>query len=167
MNIKKILSGIMASVIVISTAVTAFAAGSSTEFTFKYMEDPTYTITIPAAITIDKDGTDVEVVASDVENLGDQKISVTVAGTNFYRNQFVLQGNDADNKIKQVRYALTSASGEYMETIGTFIDQHVGKELVSFTEDGTVSYNITPLIQPNTAKGVAFTGTLTYGIELV
>ena len=40
-----------------------------------------------------------------------------------------------------------------------------GKEIVSFTADGTQSYHIQPVMAFNVVPG-SYTGTLTYGIEL-
>ena len=60
-----------------ATATQDTAEGSSTAFTFEYQNDPTYTITIPDAVSMDVDGTQVNITAENVANLGDKKISVT------------------------------------------------------------------------------------------
>ena len=60
------------------------ADGLGTEFTFELKNDPTYTVTIPSAVTLTKEGTQVDIVAENVANLDNQKVSVTIAGTDKY-----------------------------------------------------------------------------------
>ena len=136
-----------------------------TEFSFTYKNDPTYTITIPSSVEISKEGTQVDIVAENVANLDGQKISVTLASTNYYRNQLVLSGKAANGQSKVIRYQLETADGTVLETTGN--DTVSGSELASFTADGTVSYTVKPVIASVTAKGVTYTGSMTYGIQLV
>lgn len=92
---KRTIAFMMALALCVGTTATAFAEDTATEFSFTLRNDPTYTVTIPAQVTIEKDGTDVEVVAEDVENLAEnEKISVTIAGTDYFRNQMVLTDKD-------------------------------------------------------------------------
>lgn len=74
-----------------------------TEFTFEYKNDPTYTVTIPSSIVMDEDGVKMDIVAENVANLDNQKISVTIAGTDQYRNQMVLQGNTTSGPNTSMR----------------------------------------------------------------
>lgn len=167
---KKTVALLLAMALCVGTAVPAFAAdeavkdsGSSTEFRFTLRNDPSYTITIPSHVTMEKDGTGVEVLAEDVEDLGgDQKISVTIAGTDYYRNQMVLE--DPDTRAT-VRYQITTPDGRTLETTGGK-DQMNGQEIVSFTGDGTETYTVKPVVASNVKPG-NYTGTLTYGISVV
>ena len=172
---KKILSLVFAVTLCTAATLTpAYAAtadqsseGSlSTEFTFEMKNDPTYTITIPEAIAMEKDGTPVNITAENVANLDGKKISVTLAGTNYYRNQMVLEGEAATAPRKtSIRYQFVLADDTVLETKGT--DTATGTELVSFTEDGTASYIVRPVIVPSQIKkGVTYKGSVTYGIEL-
>lgn len=149
-----------------ATATQDTAEGSSTAFTFEYQNDPTYTITIPDAVSMDADGTQVNITAENVANLGDKKISVTIAGTDQYRNQMVMTGKTEDGMNVSMRYQFVLADGSVIETTGGK-DQANGVELASFTEDGTGSYTVKPVLAFNVEKGVTYTGSLTYGIELV
>ena len=171
---KKILSLAFAAVLcVTATAIPAYAAtadqnseGSlATEFTFEMKNDPTYTITIPEAIAMDKDGTPVDIKAENVANLDGKKISVTLAGTDYFRNQMVLEGEVESGPRTSMRYQFVLADGTVLETKGQ--DTATGTELVSFTEDGTASYTVRPVIVPTQIKkGVTYKGSVTYGIEL-
>ena len=144
---------------------------AGTEWTFELKNDPTYTITIPAAVTLTREGTQVNVVAENVANLDGQRISVTIAGTDAYRNQMMLEGVNGKGIRQSLRYCITTASGERIETFGNGKDI-LGKELASFTADGTVSFTVAPVItaledNSSSYKGVTYTGSMTYGIALV
>lgn len=150
-----------------ATANQSSAEALSTEFTFKFTNDPTYTVKIPSAVVIAKEGSQMDIVAEDVADLGDKEISVTIAGTNQYRNQMVLQGQTESGPRTSIRYQLVTADGTVIETTGGK-DEVVGYELASFTENGTVSVTVLPVLDdPDLTAGVTYTGSMTYGIELV
>jgi len=78
--------------------LTAFASeetlSQSQEISAVLTADPSYTVTIPASVAMGNEGTVVDVTAENVENLPEsKKISVTIAGTDAYRNQMVLEGD--------------------------------------------------------------------------
>ena len=177
---KKILSIALTMALCATAALTpAYAATAdqddlkeslSTQFTFTMEEaapnNPTYTITIPETVTIAEAGTAVNIKAENVANLGGKKISVTLAGTDYFRNQMVLEGEAATAPRKtSIRYQFVLADDTVLETTGQ--DTATGTELVSFTEDGTKSYTVKPVIVPaQIKKGVTYSGSVTYGIEL-
>ena len=104
--------------------------------------------------------------ASDVENLGDQKISVTIAGTDKFRDQMLLEGKTEDGQQASLRYYFEFEDGRRIETVGSNIN---GTEIVSFTENATKSFTVKPILEGSSSikKGVTYTGSMTYGIELV
>ena len=172
---KKVLTSVLAGAVCLSLAALPVCAGSatqeggvelSTNFTFGYANDPTYTVTIPDTLTIEKEGSVMSFEASDVENLGDQKISVTIAGTDKFRDQMLLEGRTEDGKQASLRYYFEFEDGRRIETVGNGIN---GTEIVSFTEDGTKSFTVKPILTGSSSikKGVTYTGSMTYGIELV
>lgn len=173
---KKILSIALTMAFCATAALTpAYAATAnqdsqeslSTEFTFEMPEevqnDPTYTITIPEAVTIAEAGTQVDIKAENVANLGGKKISVTLAGTDYFRNQMVLEGEVESGPRTSIRYQFVLADNTVLETTGK--DTATGTELVSFTEDGTASYTVRPVLS-TAKKGITYRGSVTYGIEL-
>lgn len=170
MKTKKTLAMLLAAAAIATAAVQPAAAASAeapgTQWTFELKNDPTYTVTIPSAVTLSKDGTQVDVVAENVANLDGQRVSVTIAGTDAYNNQMVLEGKDANGIRRSLRYTITTEKGELIETIGNG-NNILGKELVSFTADGTASFTVAPVIAPSSSKGVTYTGSMTYGIALV
>ena len=166
---KRTAAFLLAVAICVGTTATAFATeetvqdSASTEFQFTLRNDPSYTITIPAHVTMEQEGTDVEVLAEDVQDLGeDQKISVTIAGTDYYRNQMVLEDPETRGTM---RYQIVTPDGRTLETTGEK-DQMNGQEIVSFTGDGKETYTVKPVIAFNVKPG-NYTGTLTYGISVV
>lgn len=97
---KKFISIAAALAMLAATAVSVSAAeitptseeNASTSFSYEYKYDPSYTVTIPSEVTLTTEGTPVEIKAENVANLGGKKVSVTIAGTRYFRNQMVLTG---------------------------------------------------------------------------
>ena len=169
---KKVLAVFLAAVSCMAMSVTAMAAGSTQKISAVLTADPTYTVTIPATVNMGNDGTTVDVTASEVENLAEgQRISVTIAGTNYFRNQLVLEA-DRDfvdvNHARTLRYQIISEDGEVIETTGQ--DTATGSEVVSFTGNETKQYQIKPVIvdanKDRLVVGVPYTGSITFGIEI-
>lgn len=199
---KKVLALATAIAVVSSLGVTnVFAASAnqkstesiSTEFTFEYKNDPTYTVTIPDTLVLSKDGAQMDIVAEDVANLDNQKISVTVEATDADFAQMYLSGKADNGQKKTVRYQIIKPDGTNIETklskyyitdaegnetqikIDTKTLNVYGKsgvilgdvELASFTENGSATLTVKPILVSSTAKGVTYSGSMTYGIQLV
>lgn len=169
---KKVLAVFLAAVSCMAMSVTAMAAESTQKISAVLTADPTYTVTIPATVNMGNDGTTVDVTASEVENLAEgQRISVTIVGTNYFRNQLVLEA-DRDfvdvNHARTLRYQIISEDGEVIETTGQ--DTATGSEVVSFTGNETKQYQIKPVIvdanKDRLVVGVPYTGSITFGIEI-
>ncbi|MGN0661393.1 MAG: hypothetical protein ACI4JX_06695 [Oscillospiraceae bacterium] len=172
---KKITTIITALCLCSCAATSAFAAVAdqsstdalATDFTFTLKNDPVYTVTIPSEVTLEKEGTEVEIKAENVNYLDNQRISVTIAGTDKYRNQMLLEGKSETGKNASLRYQFVFDDGRIIETTGGK-NQVNGVELASFTEDGSVKYKVVPVIAASSAtiKGVTYTGNMTYSIAL-
>lgn len=141
--------------------VTANAESQSTELEYVLKNDPTYTVEIPAKITIAKGGSDMTIKASNVNYLDGQKVYVSIAGTDYFRNQMVLQN---ENRAV-MRYQIVKEDGTVVETTGTK-DQANGVEVAAFTEDGEVNNKILPVELPSSTVGT-YTGSITFDIGLV
>ncbi len=167
---KKIVSIIAAAAALAAmTAVPALAdETAATEFSYVQENEPTYTVTIPSSLALSKDGTVLDITASDVADLGSKRVAVTISGTDYFRNQMVLQAKTSNSSYTSVlRYQFIGADGSVIETTGT--DTVSGKEIASFTENGTVTYTAKPVIGTkgqNLEPGVSYTGTMTFGISL-
>ena len=106
---KKFLSIAAVLAMITVTAISVSAAevtpqteeNASTSFSYEYKFDPSYTVTIPSQVTLTTEGTPVEIKAENVANLDGKKVSVTIAGTDYFRNQMVLQG-ESDKAVKPV-----------------------------------------------------------------
>lgn len=162
---KRVLGIILGAMVTMAMSVTAFAnENQSQELSVTLTAEPSYTVTIPASINMGNEGATVDVEATDIENLPEgNRVSVTIAGTDYYRNQMVLEANTTPRT--SLRYQIISESGEVLETTGQ-ANQTVGKEVVSFTEDGTKQYQIRPVISGRFEYGVAYTGSITFGIAI-
>ena len=74
---------------------------------------------------------------------------------------------EADTTPKtSLRYQIISQNGEVIETNASTGAVGVGSEVVSFTEDGTKQYQIKPVLAGRYEYGVAYTGSITCGIEI-
>ena len=163
---KKVFAVLLAAISCLAVPVTAIAEEAEQAITVNLTADPTYTVTIPASVSMDKEGTAVEVVAEDVENLQEgQKISVTIAGTSGYNDQMVVEAKTTPRT--SLRYQIISDAGELIETNASTGAVGVGKEAVSFTGDGAKQYQIKPVLAGRFEYGVDYTGSITFGIEVV
>lgn len=100
-----------------------------------------------------------------IKNLPEgKKISVTIAGTDKYNDQMLVEADTSPRT--SLRYQIISADGELIETNASTGAVGVGKEVVSFTENATKQYQIKPVISGRYKYGVAYTGSITFGIEL-
>ncbi|MEY8277350.1 hypothetical protein [Blautia marasmi] len=165
---KRITAAILTAAMCMAMPLTAFAAEESTsqnqEISAVLTADPSYTVTIPASVSMGNEGAAVEVTAENVENLPEgKKISVTIAGTSAYRNQMVLEGDTSPNT--SIRYQIINEAGETIETTGGK-DEANGREVVAFTGSETKQYTVKPVIAGRFEYGVAYTGSITFGIQL-
>lgn len=142
--------------------VTANAESQSTELEYTIKNDPTYTVEIPAKINIAKEGSDMKIKASNINYLDDQKVSVSIAGTNYFRNQMVLTNSETRAVM---RYQIVKEDGTVIETTGEK-DQANGIEVASFTKDGEVTNKVLPVELPSSTVG-NYNGTITFDIGLV
>lgn len=171
---KKTIAIIMALAMATTASISASAtsvdqsttANGETSFSFEYKYDPTYTVEIPESVQMSKQGTQVDIKAENVANLDNQKVSVTIAGTDYYRNQMVLDGNTTEGPKTSMRYQFVLPDETVVETTGQK-DQVNGVELASFTEDGTSSFTVKPVLAGNIKQGVTYSGTMKYAVELV
>ena len=173
MTIQKIFGGIiikrrktallLSTLAICSTMmVTANAESQSTELEYTIKNDPTYTVEIPAKIKIAKDGSDMTIKASNVNYLDGQKVSVSIAGTSYFRNQMVLTNSETRAVM---RYQIVKEDGTVIETNGQQ-NQVNGVEVASFTNDGEVTDKVLPVELPSSTTG-DYSGTITFDIGLV
>lgn len=162
---KKVLTTVMCCAVLLSAASISFSAEEQS-ISCTLTAEPTYTVTIPASVTMGNEGTTVDVVAEDIENLPEsKKISVTIAGTDAYNDQMVLEC-DTTSPRTSIRYQIINEKGETIETNASTGAVGVGKEVVSFTEDGTKQYQILPVIAGRYEYGVEYKGSITFGIAV-
>ena len=76
--------------VTMAMSVTAFAnENQSQELSVTLTAEPSYTVTIPASINMGNEGATVDVEATDIKNLPEEKrVSVTIAGTDYYETRW-------------------------------------------------------------------------------
>lgn len=148
------------------TVMAADDTASQQEISVTLTAEPEYIVTIPSSVTMGNDGTTVNVTAENVKNLPEGKrISVSIVGTSGYRNQMVLEAQTSPRT--SIRYQIISETGELIETNASTGAVGVGKEVVSFSEAGTKQYEIRPVIAGRYEYNVPYTGSITFGIQII
>lgn len=175
-----IFTGAIAGTMMITPAFAANTASAHTDLSLYIANDPVYTITVPETVSIDaKEHTQVPITASDVNYIPeDKKISVTFQKGNGTYGRLYLVGDKMNGaKPYMMTLNIKGTSGDFKS--GALEKQIKGMELASFTEDGTVNYEIYPCSQDypqyegeegnNLAiqKGVHYSAYVDYGISLV
>lgn len=179
---KKIITMMAVAASMLTCATPAFAANTGsahTDFSLYVANDPVYTITVPETVSLNPtEHTQVAITASDVKYIADdKKISVKISKGSGVRGRLYLQGSEGDemngNKPYMMTLMVKGTSGEFK--MGALEKQIKGLELASFTEDGTMNYEIYPCSQDypdgtgNLAiqKGVHYTGYMDYSVQYV
>lgn len=131
---------------------------------------PSYTVSIPLTAELQKESSTLSYSLA-LENdtafvPSGKKVSVTIAGTSYFRNQMVLTGEVESAAKPTLRYQFIMPYESIVETTGAK-DEVNGVELASFTEDGSTTFTVKPVLNnPSTPKGVKYTGTMTYAVSL-
>lgn len=159
---KRRKTAVLLSTLALCSTMVATASAATTEFEYTLKNDPTYTVEIPSKIVITDEGTDMVIKATDINYLDGQKVSVSIAGTDYFRNQMVLV-NESDRSV--MRYQIVKQDGTIIETTGQK-DQVNGVEVAAFTENGEVTNKVMPVKLPASKVG-KFTGTMEFNIGLV
>ena len=104
---KTITCALTALMAVSSLSLPVYAQDASTEFSFVKKNNPTYTVSIPSSLALSEEGTPMTIEAKDVAYLDGKKVSVTVAGTNYYRNHEQLYPHsDLPENLSNPKYIL-------------------------------------------------------------
>lgn len=175
---KKIVLGIAAFAIAVfgSIPVAANTTAGRTDLSLYVANDPVYTVTVPETVQLSAtENTQVPITASEVKNIPEgQKISVTLDRGNGNFGRLYLTGtNEETGKDYNMTLYIKGTDGEFK--MGALENQIKGMELASFTDNGTMNYELRPaaLNYPDSTndnlkiqKGVHYSGYITYGIGL-
>ena len=190
---KKFITIILTLALVLSLSVPVFAAENPTEaktelwFTYTVPE-PVYTVTIPATINLKlNEGGHLDVTVSDIENIGNKKISITLEDAltgrpDFFSSSpihdyFVLRNKDVsenstlyDGYYRDIGYIIWTPSNGGLNYLPNY-----DWELMQFAENETkqLGFGILPYngddeldvskLLPNSP----YTGYIVFGIKLV
>ena len=144
---KKLLAIIIAAVMIAACSVTAFA--DTTTVTYKVQ--PTYTVSIPAAVTLSDADVTADITASDVviENGSQITVKLTAASNTASGSTF-----NAKNGDSTVTYTITGD-----EAIA------VGDTVATFTADGSKTLTFSAADKSATTIAGEHTETLTFTIS--
>lgn len=179
-RIMMMLATIMAGVMCATPAFAANTGSAHTDFELYVANDPVYTVTVPETVSLDaNEHTLVPITASDVQYIPEgKKITVTLQKGNGTYGRLYMVGDKMNGaKPYMMTLNIKGTSGDFKS--GALEKQIKGMELASFTEDGTMNYEIYPCAQdyPNEQgktdsnlaiqKGVHYTAYIDYGVGLV
>ena len=145
---KKLLAIILAALMIAACSVTAFAADTTT---VTYEVQPTYTVSIPAAVTLSDADVTADITASDVviENGSQITVKLTAASNTASGSTF-----NAKNGDSTVTYTITGD-----EAIA------VGDTVATFTADGSKTLTFSAADKSATTIAGEHTETLTFTIS--
>ena len=145
---KKLLAIILAAVMISACSVTAFAETTNVS----YNVDPSYTVSIPAAVTLGDSAVEADITASDVimEDGKQVVVELTSASNTASGSTF-----NAKNGDSTVTYTITGD-----EAIA------VGDTVATFTADGSKTLTFSAADKSGATVAGAHTETLTFGIAV-
>ena len=145
---KKLLAIILAALMIAACSVTAFAADTTT---VTYEVQPTYTVSIPAAVTLSDADVTADITASDVviENGSQITVKLTAASNTASGSTF-----NAKNGDSTVAYTITADSAVA-----------VGDTVATFTADGSKTLTFSAADKSATTIAGEHTETLTFTIS--
>ena len=169
---KKTLTIILAMALVMGLSVPVFAANETsgkTDLTFTYAAVPSYTVSIPATLTLELGDTNLPITLSDAENLDGKSVVITFEGTQQSAdgNQFVTILAPPQGVEDGLFYGILNVNGQQIGGGSKVISP--GLHLVALDAEGTanIKINIPETSVPNIVSGANYTGYITFGISLV
>ncbi len=137
-------------------------AADTREMTVTYTVDPSYTVTIPADVTITDSGSAAEITANDVLLEEGQKIKVALTGADNTTEGSVFT---AKNGTSEIKYSITEGEDENTKTIA------LGDTVAEFTAAGSQELTFTktggsPTIAGDHTENLTFTVSVEEGNTL-
>ena len=144
---KKLLAIVLAALMIAACSVTAFAETTNVS----YNVDPSYTVSIPAAVTLVDSAVEADITASDVimEDGKQIKVELTSASNTASGSTF-----NAKNGDSTVAYTITADSAVA-----------VGDTVATFTADGSKTLTFSAADKSATTIAGEHTETLTFTIS--
>ena len=145
---KKLLAIIIAAVMIAACSVTAFAETTNVS----YNVDPSYTVSIPAAVTLGDSAVEADITASDVILEGGKKIAVELTSASNTASGSTFNAKNGDSTVT---YTITGD-----EAIA------VGDTVATFTADGSKTLTFSAADKSAATVAGAHTETLTFTVSV-
>ena len=145
---KKLLAIILAAVMIAACSVTAFAETTNVS----YNVDPSYTVSIPAAVTLGDSAVEADITASDVIMEDGKQILVELTSASNTASGSTFNAKNGDSTVT---YTITGD-----EAIA------VGDTVATFTADGSKTLTFSAADKSAATVAGAHTETLTFGISV-
>ena len=145
---KKILAIIIAAVMIAACTVTAFAETTNVS----YNVDPSYTVSIPAAVTLGDSAVEADITASDVILEGGKKIKVELTSASNTASGSTFNAKNGDSAVT---YTITGDSAIA-----------VGDTVATFTANGSKTLTFSAADKSAATVAGAHTETLTFTVSV-
>ena len=145
---KKLLAIILAAVMIAACSVTAFAETTNVS----YNVDPSYTVSIPAAVTLGDSAVEADITASDVILEGGKQVVVELTSASNTASGSTFNAKNGDSTVT---YTITGD-----EAIA------VGDTVATFTANGSKTLTFSAADKSAATVAGAHTETLTFGISV-
>ena len=145
---KKILAIILAALMIAACSVTAFAETTNVS----YNVDPSYTVSIPAAVTLGDSAVEADITASDVILEGGKQVVVELTSASNTASGSTFNAKNGDSTVT---YTITGD-----EAIA------VGDTVATFTANGSKTLTFSAADKSAATVAGAHTETLTFGVKL-
>lgn len=145
---KKLLAIIIAAVMIAACSVTAFAETTNVS----YNVDPSYTVSIPAAVTLGDSAVEADITASDVILEGGKQVVVELTSASNTASGSTFNAKNGDSTVT---YTITGD-----EAIA------VGDTVATFTANGSKTLTFSAADKSAATVAGAHTETLTFGISV-
>lgn len=174
MNLKRLIAGPLAALTLCVGCLMPACAENVTSgtTTFQLAElVPSYTITVPADVTVSRttgEKTQVDITASDVHLPVNKRISVTIKRLanekgSLTNGNFYLKLDPKVDGISTIGLGIAFADGTEPNNYKSVL----GVELASFEDNGTVPYYVYPQNSKIPDKAVCLPTVMTYGYSVV
>ena len=145
---KKILAIILAAVMIAACSVTAFAETTNVS----YNVDPSYTVSIPAAVTLGDSAVEADITASDVIMEDGKQILVELTSASNTASGSTFNAKNGDSAVT---YTITGDKAIA-----------VGDTVATFTADGSKTLTFSAADKSGATVAGTHTETLTFGISV-
>lgn len=165
---KRITAGITAAMILGAMALTAGAADADPQMEVTYEQATTYTLSIPATVTLTAEGGSAKVGVAEVNTKPDEKVLIKVSGLSFDNDVLLVREGEAQGTAAAGVLSAVTNSNDWDVINGSVVAvfQDMNPTAIESGEGGDGTLNFGPLRalsgEDDPIKAGKYKGTLTF-----